>query len=468
MTLSSFHQVLRIIWTNCKLHESNLKLKANKCEFFKQEISYLGYIVSKDGIKKDNNKTEAVRTWPITKSVKEVRQFLGFTGYYRRFIEGYAAIARPLNDLLVGNPATTAEKKNKNRNSRNRGKPFEWGPQQQKAFETLIQKLTNPPVLAYADYRLPFKLHTDASRSGLGAVLYQQQDGRDRVVAYASRSLKPAEKIYPAHKLEFLALKWAVTDKFHDYLYGTRFEVMTDNNPLTYVLTSAKLDATGQRWIASLSNYNFFLTYRSGIQNADADGLSRVINPTECENVSFPEVLKAIVNSVSIDVEDRPLAESLVTSKSSFSVPDDEEIPESLIHSTALSSYDWIKAQQNDPAISRIIETVKEGLKPTTKEAEKHNIDKRYLRDWDKFVIEDDILFRHASVEGHDCKQLVLPRTLRELVFQSYHNDLGHQGRNRTLSLLKRRFFWPRMDAFVEENVAAAYGERSHLQRQPN
>ena len=436
-----------------RLHESNLKLKANKCEFFKREISYLGHIVSKDGIKTDNNKTEAVRTWPIPKSVKEVRQFLGFTGYYRRFIEGYAAIARPLNDLLVGNPATTAEKKKKNRKTRNRGTPFEWGPQQQKAFETLIQKLTNPPVLAYADYRLPFKLHTDASRSGLGAVLYQQQDSRDRVVAYASRSLKPAEKNYPAHKLEFLALKWAVTDKFHDYLYGTRFEVMTDNNPLTYVLTSAKLDATGQRWIASLSNYNFSLTYRSGTQNADADGLSRVINPTECENVSFPEVLKAIVNSVSIDVEDRPLAESLVTSKSSFSVPDDAEIPESLIQSTALSSYDWIKAQQNDPAISRIIGCVKEGLKPATKEAEKHNIDKRYLRDWDKFVIEDDILFRHASVEGHDCKQLVLPRTLRELVFQSYHNDLGHQGRNRTLSLLKRRFFWPGMDAFVEENI---------------
>ena len=225
--------------------------------------------MSNDGIKTDNNKTEAMRTWPIPKSVKEIRQFLGFTGYYRRFIEGYAAIARPLNGLLVGNPATTAEKKNKNRKTRNRGTPFEWGPQQQRAFETLIQKLTNPPVLAYAAYRLPFKLHTDASRSGLGAVLYQQQDGRDRVVAYASRSLKPAEKNYPAHKLEFLALKWAVTDKFHDYLYGTRIEVMTDNNPLTYVLTSAKLDATGQRWIASLSNYNFSLTYRSGIQNAN-------------------------------------------------------------------------------------------------------------------------------------------------------------------------------------------------------
>ena len=110
--------------------------------------------------------------------------------------------------------------------------------------------------------------------------MYQKQDGVDRAVDYASRSLKPAENNYPAHKLEFLALKWAVTDKFHDYLYGSEFEAVTDNNPLTYVLTSAKLDATGQRWVAALSAYNFYLTYRSGINNADViwHCLTRLMN----------------------------------------------------------------------------------------------------------------------------------------------------------------------------------------------
>ena len=144
--------------------------------------------------------------------------------------------------------------------------------EQQEAFQTVIVKLSRPPVLAYAIYKKPFKLHTDASTSGLGGVLYQQQDGIDRVIAYASRSLKPAERNYPAHKLEFLALKWAITDKFYDYLYGASFEVVTDNNPLTYVLTSAKLDATGHRWVVALANYNFPLTYRSGKLNKDADG----------------------------------------------------------------------------------------------------------------------------------------------------------------------------------------------------
>ena len=104
-------------------------------------------------------------------------------------------------------------------------------------------------------------LHTDASELGLGAMLYQEQDNEKRVISYASRTLSSSERNYPAHKLEFLALKWAVTDQFHEYLYGGKFEVYTDNNPLTYILTTAKLDATGQRWVARLADYNFNLHY---------------------------------------------------------------------------------------------------------------------------------------------------------------------------------------------------------------
>ena len=124
--------------------------------------------------------------------------------------------------------------------------PFCWGPEQQAAFEELIRLVTTAPVLAFADYTKPYVLHTDASRDGLGAVLYQKQDGIERVIAYASRGLSNAERNYPAHKLEFLALKWAVCEILHDYLYGSEFTARTDNNPLTYVLTSAKLKATGQ------------------------------------------------------------------------------------------------------------------------------------------------------------------------------------------------------------------------------
>lgn len=138
-----------------------------------------------------------------------------------------------------------------------------WDDKCEAAFEELKQRLTNAPVLAFANPLLPYVLHVDASQEGLGGVLYQDQGEGLRPIAFVSRSLTPSECHYPAHKLECLALKWAIVDKLHDYLYGAKFEVRTDNNPLTYVLTSAKLDATGHRWLAALSTYDFKVQVRS-------------------------------------------------------------------------------------------------------------------------------------------------------------------------------------------------------------
>ena len=146
------------------------------------------------------------------------------------------------------------------------------------------EALATPPILGYADYSLPFELHIDASKIALGAVLYQKQGDVKRVISYASRSLTKPEQNYPAHKLEFLGLKWAVCDKFKDYLLGSKTKVLTDNNPLTYVLTSAKLDSAGHRWLASLANFDLDIQYRPGYKNNNADGLSRIIEPT---NVVF-------------------------------------------------------------------------------------------------------------------------------------------------------------------------------------
>ena len=316
-----------------RLKEHNLKLKASKCEFMKSRVTYLGHVVSQNGIETDPDKTEAVRTWPVPRTVKDVRAYLGFTGYYRQFIQNYARIARPLNDLLIGHSTSKKGKKNKTREKKT---PFIWAEKQQHAFDTLKERLMNPPVLAYADYHLPFKLHTDASTTGLEAVLYQQQDGQDRVVAYASRSLKTSEKNYPAHKLEFLALKWAITEKFHDYLYGATFDVITDNNPLTYVFTTAKLDATGQRWLAELSNYNCSISYRSGKQNADADGLSR--RKCETETTIFPDVLKVICNTLT--AEQVPFSDILTHRDEDLTseADDDQEVSSEALRGTALTS----------------------------------------------------------------------------------------------------------------------------------
>ena len=363
----------------------------------KSRVTYLGHVVSEMGIETDPDKTEAIRTWPIPKTVKDVRSFLGFTGYYRRFIQNYARIARPLNDLLVGHCTNKKAKKGK---PRTRKTPFTWTETQQDAFDTLRDRLMKPPVLSYADYRLPFKLHTDASTTGLGAVLYQHQDGHDRVVAYASRSLKTSERNYPAHKLEFLALKWAITEKFHDYLYGAAFDVVTDNNPLTYVFTTAKLDATGQRWLAELSNYNCSISYRSGKRNADADGLSRRKEGTV--TTVFPDVLKTVCNAVicnAVTADEIKISDILTHADENppSDVDDDQEVSAEELQGTALTNQDWHKAQSSDGNIRVIIDSLIEGHRPSTED--NRQLDKRYLLAWDNFKLKDSIMYRNTTVK---------------------------------------------------------------------
>ena len=149
-------------------------------------------------------------------------------------------------------------------------------------------------------------MHTYACGQGLGAVLYQYHNEQKRVIAYASRSLSKSEKNYSAYKLDFLALKWAVTEKFSDYLTNNYFTVLTDNNPLTHILTSAKLDATGQRWASALGEFNFDIFYTPGVNNRDADGMSRYQNEklTEDDELKKIEnnVVKAICSRISVSV----------------------------------------------------------------------------------------------------------------------------------------------------------------------
>ena len=167
-----------------------------------------------------------------------------------------------------------------------------WTSECEDSFNNIIQKLTSAPILGFADLASPFILHTDASNVGLGACLYQTQNGVMRVIAYASRGLSKSEQNYAAHKKEFLALKWAVTDKFHNYLYGGNFTVVTDNNPLTYVLSSA--DAKGYRWLAALSLYDFNLKYRRGMDHSDADGLSRRHQGPAKSDIEYEDTLHSI------------------------------------------------------------------------------------------------------------------------------------------------------------------------------
>ena len=233
-----------------------------KCELFRQEWIYLVHVVSKNGIQTDAKKVKAIHKWPVPTNVTEVRSFLGFTNYYQRFIKKYAQLAKPLYKLILGENASRKQNF------------IKWVLECQYAYDNLKELCTATPILAYADFAKPFKLHTDASVLGLSTVLYQVHQGVEKFISYASRSLTKSETKYPVHKLEFLCLKWAITEQFHEYLYGNIFDVYTDNNPLC--VNDCKLDAMGHRWITSLANYNFHIHYQSGKSNVEANVLSRI------------------------------------------------------------------------------------------------------------------------------------------------------------------------------------------------
>ena len=432
-----------------RLRSFNLKLKPTKCHLFKSQVNYLGHVISSEGIATDPSKTEALQSWPVPTNQKELRSFLGFAGYYRRFVKDYSKFAKPLNSL-IGGPGKKVRGKAKSQTA----KPWSWTSVCQAAFDTIKGKLMEPPVLAYADFRQPFIIHTDASTAGLGAALYQVQDGKERVIAYASRGLSPSEKNYPAHKLEFLALKWSVTDKFHDYLYGRPFKVVTDNNPLTYVTTSAKLDATGHRWLAALSAYNFSLSYRPGKRNNDADGLSRRPHPSSNDETQPAVSSSVMVTSDVIEVlcehhldEDRTESHPSVESVSCHPqvvvpvIDGESETASSESKLPVTTMDDWQRLQQADPAIRRVIE-IKQSGRRTNPRAESADV-RRYLREWNRLKMRQNVLHRVRTINRSDTYQLVVPPSHREQALRGIHDEVGHFGRERTLELARQRFYWP-------------------------
>ena len=248
-----------------RLMEHGLKLKPSKCNFFHMEISYLGHKVSVARMEPGTEGLKGIAEIASPTTYTQVHKFLGTMGYFRHFIKGYAKITKPLNDLLQG--------ENSKLKSQSLGLP----PYALAAFQELKMKCLSVPVLAFTDFKKPFLLETDVSIEGLGAVLSQEQDnGRYHPVAYASCGLKGGKLKYHSSKLEFLALNWAMTEQFREYLQYQPFFVRPFNNPLTYVMTTANLDAIRHRCVVAIGGYNFEIKYVHGSDNKVADALSRM------------------------------------------------------------------------------------------------------------------------------------------------------------------------------------------------
>lgn len=410
-----------------RLDGHGLKLQPRKCHLFQKKVAYLGHIVSSQGVATDPDKAAVVRDWAPPITVKQVRSFLGFAGYYRRFIQGFSKIAAPLHQLLQGQA---------NRPSAS----IHWTTDCQAAFDKLKQALLSAPILAYADFHLPFRLYTDASLDGLGAVLSQVQDGKERVIAYASRSLHPAERNdqnYSSFKLELLALKWAVTEKFKDYLWGAQVTIFTDNNPLVH-LETARLGATEQRWAAQLANYSYEIRYRPGTKNQNADILSRLPG----------ETTGAIVQAT------RSTA------------------PWAMGQSSELEL--WRERQMGDPDFRLLHAWITEGEPPAPIDRSVLSPQLRcLLREWAHLELCEGILVRHVTEPdtGAPVKQIVVPESQARALWEDYHKAAGHPNGDRMMSLLRRRFYWTGMSrnarAWSAECITCVVGKAGAQPKAP-
>ncbi|GJR70684.1 putative reverse transcriptase domain-containing protein [Tanacetum coccineum] len=267
-----------------KEHEGHLKLilnllkkeelyaKFSKCEFWLSKVQFLGHVIDSEGIHVDPAKIEAIKDWASPKTPTEIRQFLGLAGYYRRFIEGFSKIARPMTKLTQ------------------KSVKFEWGEKAEAAFQLLKQKLCSAPILALPEGSENFVVYCDASHKGLGAVLMQ----REKVIAYASRQLKVHEKNYTTHDLELGAVVFALKMWRH-YLYGTKCVVFTDHKSLQHILDQKELNMRQRRWLELLSDYDCEIRYHPGKANVVADALSR-------KERSKPLRVRALVMTIGLNL----------------------------------------------------------------------------------------------------------------------------------------------------------------------
>jgi hypothetical protein len=221
-----------------RLREHRLYAKLSKCDFWLKEIKFLGHTISEGGIAVDPDKVQEMMNWNPPTTVRQIRSFLGLAGYYRRFILDFSQIPKPVTELLK------------------KGAKFEWGQKCEDAFHALRQHLTITPVLAQPDSNKPFDVYCDASGTRLGCVLMQD----NRVIAYASRALRPHEQNYPTHDLELAAVVHALKMWRH-YLMGTHCNIYTDHKSLKYIFTQADLNMRQRRWLELIKDYDLEVHY---------------------------------------------------------------------------------------------------------------------------------------------------------------------------------------------------------------
>ena len=407
--LSNLEEVIKRILDN------GLKLKPKKCNLFKNTITYLGRIISPEGVKADPKKLESVESWEKPKGPKEIRSFLGFCSYYRDFLPDYSRVSNPMQILSHWTPGKRKE-------------AFPWGKEQDESFRAVKALFRDTPVLRYPTAEDHFILDTDASNESIGAALSQVQDGVEVPIAFASNSLSKAQRNYCTTKRELLAVV-VYTKKFKHFLWGSDFTLRTDHSSLKWLLNFRDAEGMIGRWLAHLSEFGLEhsqIQHRAGVKHINADALSR----------------KPIRKCLREDCTDCGEHDAVVAG---VRVPYKGGL-ENLIEWSTESIKQF---QGADSTISALLKLVPKGICPARPKVSLENREMRLLlAQWTELEVKDGVLCRwKTGVNRARTLQIIIPTAMRRdiMYFVHGHRTSGHFGKKRSMERLSRRYYWPGM-----------------------
>lgn len=392
-----------------RLASSGLKLRKDKCAFFRDSVTYLGHTIDKHGIKADQNKIKAITEMPNPTSKAELRSFLGMVRYYDRFIKNLATKCAPLNDLLCESVV------------------WDWSASHSLAVKEIKAALVSTQNLTHYDPSQPLTLACDASSTGIGATIFHTfADGSEIPIAHASRKLTKAERNYAQIQREALAIIFGV-QKYRQYLLGRQFTLLTDHKPLTTIFNPTKgipetTNSRLQRWALILSAYNFEICYKPTDAHGNADALSRLpvpgrIHNTDCDDLdSFPVLFKVNTDTIVCSVEHQQI----------------NELP--------IQASDIAKVTQNDTILGQVYTYSIEGW-PMANQIDS-KLKPFYQKRFELSIDEGCILWG---------LRVVIPKRYQNKIIDMLHT--GHPGMSRMKSLSKLHVWWPSINADIENHV---------------
>lgn len=441
-----------------RLEASGIKLKPKKCLLFQKEVEFLGHLVTENGVATAKDKIAAVKEWPTPTNVSEVKSFLGLVTYYKAFIPSFGDVARPLYQLCRHDCE------------------FQWDESCDTAFDKLKDLLISAPILGYPNRCGKFILDTDASAYAVGAVISQIQEGQEKVISYASKTLSPSERNYCTTRRELLAVVIFVK-KFRHYLYGKRFTIRTDHSCLQWLMNFKEPEGQLARWIEYLSTFDFEIVHRKGQHHGNADALSRRPcnyctkrgNNSPCVKNILPDT-KSTSDAQSQTEHSGPLEDAAATKikwipKHWYQKPRPKKKRRKVVNRNELQRIqaiqldaveDWVPArmkeeQKIDPDLKWIYSMKEEHQeRPSWEEVALHpDSDKHYWSLWKQLEFKDEVLcLRWEADDGKTFKyKPLLPNKYRQDLFHQVHSSrtAAHLGIQKTYEKAKSRFYWKNM-----------------------